>query len=145
LKVDESDQGFFITGINTGAGNLLKSQPIDEAEEDDPSDPADFYRHVAIVDCSRAFSNSECVVISDKKDGKKVTYLNASSLVQFKFDSLITSHTHVQHICDRLIHKFLHPRGKGQRDKIILNLGDQFNSNNNAGFNLTNFKVKFIN
>lgn len=28
---------------------------------------------------------------------------------------------------------------------MVLNLGDQFNSNNNAGFNLTNFKVKFIN
>ena len=27
----------------------------------------------------------------------------------------------------------------------MLNLADQFNSNNNAGFNLTNFKVKFIN
>lgn len=26
-----------------------------------------------------------------------------------------------------------------------MNIADQFNSNNNAGFNLTNFKVKFIN
>ena len=26
-----------------------------------------------------------------------------------------------------------------------MNLADQYNSNNNAGFNLTNFKVKFIN
>jgi len=35
--------------------------------------------------------------------------------------------------------------GKNERDKIVLNFADIFNSNNNAGFNLTNFKVKFIN
>ena len=28
---------------------------------------------------------------------------------------------------------------------MVLNLADQYNCNNNAGFNLTNFKVKFIN
>lgn len=85
------------------------------------------------------------MVISDKGENKKVTYLSASSLVQFKFDSLVTSHKQVQHICERLIHKFVHGRRKNERDKIVLNMGDQFNSNNNAGFNLTNFKVKFIN
>ena len=39
----------------------------------------------------------------------------------------------------------MHPRNKNEKDKIILNIADQFNCNNNAGFNLTNFKVKFIN
>ena len=68
-----------------------------------------------------------------------------SSVVQFKFDNLITSHNQVQHLCERLIHKFLQPKKKSEKDKIVLNFADQFNSNNNAGFNLTNFKVKFIN
>ena len=45
----------------------------------------------------------------------------------------------------RLVQKFVRPREKSERDKIVLNLSDGYNSNNNAGFNLTNFKVKFIN
>jgi hypothetical protein len=48
-------------------------------------------------------------------------------------------------MCNRLIYKFLHPGKKGAKDKVVLNLADQYNCNNNAGFNLTNFKVKFIN
>ena len=44
-----------------------------------------------------------------------------------------------------MIHKFVNPRKKSEKDKVILNLADQYNCNNNAGFNLTNFKVKFIN
>ena len=65
--------------------------------------------------------------------------------VTFKFDHLITSHLEVQALTDRMIFKFLNPRKKSEKDKIVLNISDQFNSNNNAGFNLTNFKVKFIN
>ena len=85
----------------------------------------------------------QCVLISEKQ--KSVSYLNVSNMISYKFDSLITSHSQVQHMTDRLIHKFLFPRLKSEKDKIVLNLADQFNSNNNAGFNLTNFKVKFIN
>ena len=44
-----------------------------------------------------------------------------------------------------MVHKFLYPKKKNEKDKILFNLADQFNSNNNAGFNLANFKVKFIN
>ena len=74
-----------------------------------------------------------------------MTYLNVNNQIQFKFDSLITSHNQVQHLTERLIHKFIYPKTKSEKDKIVLNIADQFNSNNNAGFNLTNFKVKFIN
>jgi hypothetical protein len=83
------------------------------------------------------------VLISDKQ--KSITYLNVSNQIQFKFDSLITSHVQVQNVCDRMVHKFISPSKKSERDKIVLNFADQFNSNNNAGFNLTNFKVQFIN
>jgi hypothetical protein len=83
------------------------------------------------------------VLISDKN--KSITYLNASSAHQFKFDCLVTSHSQVQHLCNRWIHKFISPSKKSERDRIVLNFADQFNCNNNAGFNLTNFKVQFIN
>ena len=68
-----------------------------------------------------------------------------SNQISFKFDALVTSHSQVQHLTDRLIHKFLYPLNKNEKDKIVLNFADQYNCNNNAGFNLTNFKVKFIN
>ena len=107
------------------------------------NDPADKFKHIAVVDCSKAFSNQECLLISEKS--QSITYLNESNQIQFKFDSLVTSHGQVQHLTDRLIHKFLYPQNKSEKDKIVLNLADQYNCNNNAGFNLTNFKVKFIN
>jgi hypothetical protein len=83
------------------------------------------------------------VLISDKQ--KTITYLNVANQISFKFDNLVTSHDYVQQMCNRLIHRFVHPGKKGERDKVILNFADQYNCNNNAGFNLTNFKVKFIN
>lgn len=82
-------------------------------------------------------------MLSEKN--KQITYLNVNNQISFKFDSLITSHAQVQHITNRLIHKFMHPKTRAEKDKIVLNIADQFNCNNNAGFNLTNFKVKFIN
>lgn len=82
-NVEEDGNGFFITGINTG------TEKIDE-KPSEPEDPADKYKHVAVVDCSKAFSNSECVLISDKN--KSMTYLNSNSSSTFKFDCLVTSH-----------------------------------------------------
>ena len=67
-NVEEDGNGFFITGINTQ----------DKVEVDlpvEPEDPVDKYKHVAVVDCSKAFSNSECCLISDKN--KSLTYLNS--------------------------------------------------------------------
>lgn len=74
-----------------------------------------------------------------------LTYLSASNLLKFKFDKLITSHNQVQHLTNRFIQKFLYPSMKNEKDKVVLNINDIYNSNNNSGFNLTNFKVKFIN
>ena len=92
--------GFFITGVNTqdDMGGEPMPQPLVLEEEEDPVDK---YRHVAVVDCSKAFSDKEvsnsteltnfqCVIISDKN--KSITYLNTANLQQFKFDCLVTSH-----------------------------------------------------
>ena len=81
--------------------------------------------------------------MSEKQD--TLTYLNSNNIVKFKFDKLVTTHGQVQHLTGRFIQKFLYPTTKNEKDKVVLNFADQFNSNNNAGFNLTNFKVKFIN
>lgn len=114
-NVEEDGNGFFITGINTGTEKV-------EEKPSEPEDPADKYKHVAVVDCSKAFGNSECVLISDKH--KSMTYLNSNSSATFKFDCLVTSHNQVQHICRRLVHKFISPSRKNERDKIVLNFAD---------------------
>ena len=51
---DEGAGGFFITGINTGA-----EVPFQPEETRWTTDPIDFYKHVAVVDCNKAFSNTE--------------------------------------------------------------------------------------
>ena len=51
----EEDNGFFITGINTAQEEDTKE------EEPEPSvftnDPVDKFKHMAVVDCSKAFSS----------------------------------------------------------------------------------------
>ena len=59
-NIEDDGSGFFITGINTHGGDAQEMpmeaqiQPIEEE-----ADPADSYKHVAVVDCSKAFSNQE--------------------------------------------------------------------------------------
>lgn len=81
--------------------------------------------------------------MSEKQNS--LTYLNCSNFVKFKFDKMISHHDQVKHLSSRFIEKFLYPASKNEKDKIALNISDVFDSNNNAGFNLTNFKVKYIN
>lgn len=65
-NVEDDGNGFFITGINTHDQQAddeqdegrQDMQQIDE-EDENSFDPADKYRHLAVVDCSKAFSNQE--------------------------------------------------------------------------------------
>lgn len=57
-NVEDDGSGFFITGINTHGGeNEMMKEEAPAIEEE--SDPIDKYQHVAVVDCSKAFSNQE--------------------------------------------------------------------------------------
>lgn len=61
-NMEEDGNGFFITGINTGEQNKQNENAMPEVDVEDHvpySDPFDKYKHVAVVDCSKAFSNSE--------------------------------------------------------------------------------------
>jgi hypothetical protein len=63
-NVEEDGSGFFITGINThGPENDVHREEIEAIEEE--ADPADKYKHVAVVDCSKAFSNQEVSSIAE--------------------------------------------------------------------------------
>ena len=60
--MEEDGNGFFITGINTGEQKKPGENDLPDGDIEEPipySDPFDKYKHVAVVDCSKAFSNSE--------------------------------------------------------------------------------------
>ena len=57
------------------------------------------------------------------------------------FDELITSYDQVHRIGKGLAHRFI---TRQNTNKVVLNVADQFATNNNCGFNLANFKPKFI-
>ena len=59
-NIEDDGSGFFITGINThgGEGQDMGREPEVQPIEEE-ADPVDAYKHVAVVDCSKAFSNQE--------------------------------------------------------------------------------------
>ena len=83
-NVEEDGNGFFITGINThGAeGEMAKEEAMDAIEE--IPDPADKYRHVAVVDCSKAFSNQE-VSVSQINRFNHILFLFTNLFIFFEF------------------------------------------------------------
>ena len=61
--VEDDGAGFFITGINTGTENQIPQKEVIQAIEE-IQDPVDKYKHVAVVDCSKAFSNQEVRILN---------------------------------------------------------------------------------
>ena len=94
---------------------------------------------VAVVDAARSFSNNECVYVNMNKH--ELCHLSANSLTSLQFDELISSYEQVFKIGKAMAHNFMTRR---HSNKIVLNVADQFATNNNAGFNLANFRPKFL-
>jgi hypothetical protein len=72
---------------------------------------------------------------------QQICHLAVNSLASFKFDELISSYDQVFKIGRGMAHSFLTLRS---RDKLVINVADQFATNNNCGFNLANFKQRFV-
>lgn len=62
-------------------------------------------------------------------------------MAAFKFDELVSSYDQVFTIGRHLAQNFL---SRHNSNKVVLNVADQFATNNNCGFNLANFKRRFI-
>lgn len=99
------------------------------------------YQHIAIIDFKNVFSHQDCLVASQSNN--TLTYLNDKSMSVFSFDRVVSSHLSARHIAQRCVHNFLYFTPQN-RDKIIVNLANIFNSDNNGGFNLVNFLSDFI-
>ena len=109
------------------------------AEEEMLSQQVDQLKLIAVVDSSRSLSRDECVYINMKKSD--ITHLSVNTQTSMHFDELITSYDQVQRIGRGLAHRFV---SRQNTNKVVLNIADQFATNNNCGFNLANFKPKFI-
>jgi hypothetical protein len=62
-------------------------------------------------------------------------------MCSFQFDELTSSYDQVFRIGKAMAQNFIL---NSHSNKVILNLADQFSTNNNCGFNLANFKRRFI-
>ena len=59
-NMEDDGNGFFITGINTKGGPKVVESDAKQPDLEEPViDPFDSYKHIAVVDCSKAFSNQE--------------------------------------------------------------------------------------
>ena len=94
---------------------------------------------VAVVDSARSFANNECVYVDMNKN--EICHLSVDSHTSLQFDELISSYEQVFRIGRAMAHTFVTRRNT---NKIVLNVSDQFATNNNCGFNLANFKLKFL-
>ena len=70
-----------------------------------------------------------------------ITHLSVSTQTSLHFDELVSSYEQVYRIGRGLAHRFM---TRQSSNKVVLNVSDQFATNNNCGFNLANFKPKFI-
>ena len=86
--------------------------------------------------CRRA----QCVYVNIAKS--EICHLAVDSHTALQFDELISSYDQVFKIGRAMAHTFMSKRCS---NKVILNVADQFATNNNCGFNLANFKQKFLN
>ena len=71
----------------------------------------------------------------------EVNHLSVNTQQIIRFDELISSYEQVFKIGQAMAHTFVTKRNT---NKVIVNVADQFSTNNNCGFNLANFKPKFM-
>ncbi len=71
----------------------------------------------------------------------EICHLSVNSHTSLQFDELISSYEQVFKIGKSMAHTFMTRRNT---NKVVLNVADQFATNNNCGFNLANFKMKFL-
>ena len=71
----------------------------------------------------------------------EICHLSVDSHTSLKFDELVSSYEQVFKIGKGMAYTFMTRRNT---NKVILNVSDQFATNNNCGFNLANFKMKFL-
>ena len=67
--------------------------------------------------------------------------MSVDSHTSLRFDELVQSYEQVFKIGRAMAHTFM---TRKNTNKVILNVADQFATNNNCGFNLANFKLKFL-
>lgn len=72
---------------------------------------------------------------------QEISHLSVNSHTSVAFDELISSYEQVFKIGKAMAYTFVTRRNT---NKVILNVSDQFATNNNCGFNLANFKLKFL-
>ena len=95
----------------------------------------DKYKLVSIVDSAHAFSFNDCVYLNQAKN--QISYLNVSSQISLKLDELVSSYEQVIKMGHAMAYNFANRKNS---NKLLMNMVDQFDTSNNFGFNLANFR-----
>lgn len=76
-------------------------------------------------------------------DYNQATILQRDQCASFQFDQIVGSSNQLWSFTSQLATNFL-TKPIRQSDNLILNVADCFNTNNIGGFNLANFKLKYM-
>ena len=109
----------------------------------EPPSELDTIEVVTVVDSYRVLTQDQCFLVQDAGKGKpSITQLSQNTKLVFTPDRLVSKHQHVKALASVIADEFL-TRGKSHR--ILLNVVDSLNSNNIGGFNISNFKMRYLN
>ena len=132
--------GYEVPGSDQAPEDPVSARVEDElAEEEMSSAEVDSYKLIAVVDAARSLCRDECVYVNMKRND--ITHLSVNTQTSLHFDELVSSYEQVYRIGRGLAHRFV---TRQNSNKVVLNVADTFATNNNCGFNLANFKPKFV-
>ena len=93
-----------------------------------------------MVDSAKALNTEQAVIINETE--KLIMQLSSSTKQTFKPDRFISRYSQVETFAKQLSHEFL---AFPKMHRVVLNLVDQNNTNNIGGFNISNFKMRYLN
>lgn len=91
-----------------------------------------------VVDTMKVLSPEQCFFISEPNT---ITQLSSTCKLSFTTDRLISRFSHVQHTAQLVATEFL---TKPKSHRIIVNIVDPNYTNNIGGFNISNFRMRYL-
>lgn len=140
--IQEKEVGFFLTGLNMNIPPEREMSPIPKYQSE-----LDKIEIVTVVDTFKVLSQDQCFIVQDKVDlplgqsKNTITQLSSSCKVQFQSDKLVSRYQHVQEIANLVVDEAI-TRPKSNR--ILVNVVDSLFTNNIGGFNISNFKMRYL-
>lgn len=97
--------------------------------------------HVAFTDFDCTTSRRDCLFVGSPDSPHTITYLNGESAHSYKFRCIVRGHEDTLSLTSELVNQFMpYNQNSLMFHRVVVNVADQFDFNNNGGFNLDNFQ-----